>query len=150
MGATVDSGTVSGWVRALCEAPDLRPESVAAAIGADIARAQAVGPVLSLPPLPGTGRTELVRDPAKGTVDFADVALAEARPLVEFITRFGVPRQAPRGPHQRVVTMIFDRIQPAGAPRSCALLARVQPDSEQWLVGSVALYPHPPLPEPTS
>jgi hypothetical protein len=138
------SVAVEGWARAICQAPTARPDAIAGALGVDPAHARRLGQVLAFPPPVGAARFELVVDPATGAVECADAALAPPGvPLAELREVFGEPRRVPRGPHEHGITMIFDPVRPAGAPRTGTLLARVQSGSEPPLVTSVVVYLHP-------
>lgn len=66
-------------------------------------------------------------------------------PLAQFTAVFGAGRLAPRGPHESA-TVIFDRLCPTGAVRSCGVLARLACDYPTGgPVTSVTMYLHPVL-----
>lgn len=141
------SGSVSldlgGWLNALCRAQTAAPADIAEALGIDINRARRVGSQLIFPPPAGTDQFELVVDRSTNLVRYATFGLAEPAPLERLTALFGPGREAPKGPHEQDVTMIFGRTSPSDAPRSCAVLARLPSGGPgRELVASVTLYLH--------
>jgi hypothetical protein len=131
------------WARALCGAPTAGPADIARSIGLELSQTRRVGAQLICPPLAGTGQVELVLAADHRTVLFCEVTLPGGAPLAPFVAQFGPARPIPRGPHDEQ-TLVFERLWPAGAPRSCAVLVRLGRSAGlAGLVTSVTLYLQP-------
>jgi hypothetical protein len=128
----------------MCLAETNLPPDIGAALDIDVAGARRLGSQLVCPPPRGASQFELVTALDSDEVVFAEFVPNQTLTLHEVTGRFGNGREVPTGAHGLGVTVIFNEVWPSGAPRACAVLARVEPGRPPHeTVRSVTLYLRP-------
>jgi hypothetical protein len=133
---------VRHWANEVCQAPSVSAGDLARALRLDLGEARRLGRQRIFPALNGASRLEFVLGADAETVLFIEVATTPAVTVAELVAVLGPGRKAMPGPHQLAPTIIFDDVWPPGAPRGCAILARLKAGDHQLdAVDVVTLHP---------